>query len=104
MCREAVNPRCNGGEPRCTYGKSQDLTLTILRRLLVQISVTSHANAAEQKRNLGYGLSKASQEHSGWRMDQKGWRPYQGVMQLFGPWTATEAPRKAMQIKNPNPY
>jgi hypothetical protein len=38
-------------------------------------------------------------------MDQKGWRPYQGqgVMQLFGPWTATEAPRKAMQIKNLNP-
>jgi hypothetical protein len=30
--------------------------------------------------------------------------PYQGVMQLFSPWTATEAPWKAMQINNPNPY
>jgi hypothetical protein len=64
----------------------------------------TRANAAEQKRNLGYGLSKASQEPSGWRVDQKGWRPYQGVMQLFGPWTATEAPWKAMQSKNSKPY
>jgi hypothetical protein len=46
--------------------------MMILRSLLVRISVTSQANAAERKRNLGYGLSKASQEHSGWRADQKG--------------------------------
>jgi len=26
------------------------------------------------------------------------------MMQLFGPWTATEGPRKAMQSKDPNPY
>jgi len=25
-------------------------------------------------------------------------------MQLFGPWTATEGPWKAMQIKDPTPY
>jgi hypothetical protein len=31
-------------------------------------------------------------EYGGWRVDQKGWRPYRGVMQLFGPWTATEGP------------
>jgi hypothetical protein len=51
-----------------------------------------------------HGLSKASQEHSGWRVEQKGWRPYQGVMQLFGLWTATEGSWKAMQIKDPNLY
>jgi len=62
------------------------------------------AIAAEQKRNLGYGLYKALQEHNGWRVDPKGWRPYRGVMQLFGPWTATEGPWKAMQIKEANPY
>jgi len=27
-----------------------------------------------------------------------------GVMQLFGPWTATQGPWKAVQIKGPNPY
>jgi hypothetical protein len=60
--------------------------------------------AAEQKRNLGYGLYKALQEHGGWRVDPGGWRPYRGVMQLFGPWTASEGPWKAVQIKDPDPY
>jgi hypothetical protein len=64
----------------------------------------AEAIVAEQKRNLGYGLYKALQEHGGWRVDQKGWRPYRGVMQLFGPWTPTEGPWKVMQIKAPNPY
>jgi hypothetical protein len=62
------------------------------------------AVAAEQKRNLGYQLYKALQEYGGWRVDQQGWQPYRGVMQLFGPWTATEGPWKALQIKDPNPY
>jgi hypothetical protein len=60
--------------------------------------------AVEQKRNLGYGLYKALQAHSGWRVDQHGWRPYRGVMQLFGPWTATEGPWKTMHIQDPTPY
>jgi hypothetical protein len=64
----------------------------------------AEAIAVEQKRNLGYSLYKALQEHGGWRVDPKGWRLYRDVMQLFGPWTATEGPWKAMQIKNPNPY
>ena len=62
------------------------------------------AIAFEHKRNLGYGLYKALQEHGGWRVNPNGWRAYRGVMQLFGPWTATEGPWKAMQIKEPNPY
>lgn len=64
----------------------------------------AEAIVAEQKRNLGYGLYKALQEHGGWRVNSHGWRPYRGVMQLFGPWTATEGPWKAMQINGPNPY
>jgi hypothetical protein len=64
----------------------------------------AEAIAAEQKRNLGYGLYKALQEHGGWRVDQKAWRPYRGVMQLFGPWTVSEGPWKAMPIKALNPY
>jgi hypothetical protein len=62
------------------------------------------AIAAEQQRNLGYALYKALQEHSGWRVNQGGWRPYRGVMQLFGLWTATEGPWKTLQIKDPTPY
>jgi hypothetical protein len=60
--------------------------------------------AAERRRNLGYALYKALQEHGGWRVNQEGWRTYRGVMQLFGPWTATEGPWKPLQIKDPNPY
>ena len=37
------------------------------------------AISAEQKRNLGYGLYKALQEHGGWLVDPAGWRPYRGV-------------------------
>ena len=62
------------------------------------------AMAAEQRRNLGYGLYKALQAHGGWRVNPGGWRPYRGVMQLFGPWTATEGPWKAMQIEKSNSY
>jgi hypothetical protein len=64
----------------------------------------AEATAAEQQRNLGYGLYKALQAHGGWRVNKDGWRPYRGVMQLFGPWTATEGPWKAMRIENPNAY
>jgi hypothetical protein len=64
----------------------------------------AEAIAAEQKRNLGYGLYKTLQEHGGWRVNPKVWRVYRGVMQLFGPWTATEGPWKEMQIKDPTPY
>jgi hypothetical protein len=64
----------------------------------------AEAVAVEQQCNLGYALYKALKEHDGWRVNQEGWRPYQGVMQLFGPWTATEGPWKTLQIKDPNPY
>jgi hypothetical protein len=64
----------------------------------------NEAIASEKKHNLGYGLYKALQEHGGWRVDPNGWRPYRGVMQLFGPWTPTEGPWKTMHIKDPSPY
>jgi hypothetical protein len=64
----------------------------------------AEAIAMEQKNNLGYALYKALQEHGGWRVNAIGWRPYRGVMQLFGPWTATQGPWKAVQIKEPNSY
>jgi hypothetical protein len=61
------------------------------------------AIAAEQKRNLGYGLYKALQAHGGWRQNPGGWRVYRGVRQLFGPWTATDGPWEAMQLDRPTP-
>jgi hypothetical protein len=63
----------------------------------------AEAIAAEQRRNLGYGLYKALQAHGGWRVNPVGWRVYRNEMQLFGPWTATEGPWKAMQLENPTP-
>jgi hypothetical protein len=50
----------------------------------------------ERSRNWGYRLYKALQEYGGWRVDERGWRPYRGVIQLFGPWTAVEGPWKAL--------
>jgi hypothetical protein len=64
----------------------------------------AEAITAEQQRNLGYGLYKTLQAHGGWRVNPKGWRVYRNVMQLFGPWTATEGPWKPMQFENPSPY
>lgn len=58
---------------------------------------------AERRRNLGHGLYRALLDHGGWRVDDRGWRPYRGVVQLFGPWTATEGPWKAMRLEDPTP-
>jgi hypothetical protein len=58
------------------------------------------AITAEQKRNLGYGVYKALQEHGGWRVNPEGWRPYQSVMQFFDPWAATEGPWETTEIKD----
>jgi hypothetical protein len=71
---------------------------------LADPAARADAVSAEQKRNLGYGLYKALQEHGGWLVDPAGWRPYRGVMQLFGPWTPTEGPWATMRIKHPTPY
>jgi hypothetical protein len=64
----------------------------------------TEAVAEEKKRNLGYGLYKALQEFGGWRVNPGGWSVYRAVMQLFGPWTDTEGPWKAMQIEHPSRY
>jgi hypothetical protein len=50
------------------------------------------AVAAERQRNLGYRLYIALRDHGGWRLDDHGWRPYRGLVQLFGPWTASDGP------------
>jgi hypothetical protein len=63
----------------------------------------AQAIAVERQRNLGYGLYKALHAFGGWRVNPRGWRVYRNVMQLFGPWTATEGPWKAMQVKSPTP-
>ena len=71
---------------------------------LVDPAQRADAISAEQTRNIGYGLYKALQEHGGWLVDPASWRPYRGVMQLFGPWTATEGPWTTMRITHPTPY
>jgi hypothetical protein len=58
---------------------------------------------AERRRNLGHGLYQALLHRGGWRVDEWGWRPYRGVEQLFGPWTATDGPWRALRIDEPNP-
>jgi hypothetical protein len=62
------------------------------------------AIAVEEKRNLGFSLYRALQQHGGWCVNPAGWRRYRNVMQLFGPWTQTHGPWKPMQIENPTPY
>jgi hypothetical protein len=92
-----------GGKSLLEWKQEWDRAIAIAEKLSDPQQHTE-AIGVEQRRNLGYGLYKALQEHGGWRVDQMSWRPYRGVMQLFGPWTATEGPWKIMQIKAPNPY
>jgi hypothetical protein len=92
-----------GGKRLLEWKQEWDRALSAAEKI-ADPELRAEAIANEQKRNLGYGFYKALQEHGGWRVDLKGWRPYRGVMQLFGPWTATEGPWKAMQIKDPNVY
>jgi hypothetical protein len=50
------------------------------------------AATAEHRSNLGHRLYTALRDHGGWRVNDEGWRPYRGLVQLFGPWTATDGP------------
>lgn len=99
----AVDIVAVGGKSLLEWKQEWDRATTAAEPVSDQARRVS-AMAAEQASNLGYGLYKALQEHGGWRVDPSGWRPYRGVMQLFGPWTATEGPWKTMQIKDPSPY
>lgn len=47
---------------------------------------------------------EALQEQDGWRVKLRGSRVRRGVMELFGPWPATEVVRETMPIPNPNPF
>jgi hypothetical protein len=90
-----------GGKRLLEWKQEWDKALAAAEKL-ADPQQRAEAIAAEQKRNLGYGLYKALQAHGGWRVNKGGWRPYRGVMQLFGPWTAAEGPWKTIEIKNPN--
>jgi hypothetical protein len=89
-----------GGKGLFQWKQQWDQFLAISRNLS-DAKQQAEAIAAEQRGNLGYALYKALQSHGGWRVNPGGWRVYQNVMQLFGPWTATEGPWKQMQIENP---
>jgi Sigma-54 interaction domain len=101
--RRAADIAAMGGKGLLAWKQEWDQAIAAAERLS-DPQQQAESIAVEQKRNLGYGLYKALQEHGGWRVDQKGWRPYRSVMQLFGPWTASEGPWKVMQIKNPSLY
>lgn len=91
-----------GGKGLLEWKQEWDKAMAAAEKL-AEPQQRAKAIAAEQQRNLGYGLYKALQAHSGWRVNKEGWRVYRGVRQLFGPWTATEGPWKAMHIDGPNP-
>jgi hypothetical protein len=92
-----------GGKSLLEWKREWD-RVTALAAGLPDSGQQAQAVAAARKANVGYGLYKALQEHGGWRADGHTWRPYRGVAQLFGPWTATEGPWKAMRIRHPTPY
>jgi len=78
------------------WKRQWDDALAAARRL-GSVEERTAAVTSERIRNLGYRLYKALQAHGGWRVDEHGWRPYRGVVQLFGPWTAVDGPWKAMR-------
>jgi hypothetical protein len=81
------------------WKRQWDEALAAARRLSSAEERTAAATR-ERIRNLGYRLDKALQAHGGWRVDEHGWRPYRGVVQLFGPWTAVEGPWTTMHNSN----
>jgi hypothetical protein len=92
-----------GGKSLLAWKQEWDRALAAAEKL-PDPQQRAEAIAAAQGRNLGYRLYKALQVHGGWRVNPKSWRVYRGVLQLFGPWTATEGPWKTMQIANPTAY
>lgn len=92
-----------GGEELGAWKQEWDKAMEAAERIS-DSDAKARAIASEQKRNLGFGLYKALQDHGGWRVNRGGWHRYRSVMQLFGPWTATEGPWKTMQIENPTAY
>jgi hypothetical protein len=91
----AVDIAAVAGQSFRAWKRQWDEALSSARRLS-SVAERTAAVTSERIRNLGYRLYKALQDHGGWRVDEHGWRPYRGVVQLFGPWTAVEGPWKAM--------
>ena len=92
-----------GSKELCAWKQEWDQAIEAAERIS-NADEKAQAIAAEQKRNLGFGLYKALLAHGGWRINNAGWHRYRNVMQLFGPWTAIEGPWKTMQIERPSLY
>ena len=99
----ALDIRAVGGKELRAWKQEWDQAIVAAEQIS-DADEKAQAIAAEQKRNLGFGLYKALQDRGGWRVNRNGWHRYRNVMQLFGPWTATEGPWRTMQIENPSPY
>jgi hypothetical protein len=99
----ALDIRAIGGKELRAWKQEWDQAMEAAEQIS-NADEKAQAIAAEQKRNLGFGLYRALQEHGGWRVNRAGWRPYRNVTQLFGPWTDTQGPWKPMQIENPTAY
>ena len=97
----AVDIAAVAGQSFSAWKRQWDEALSAARRLS-SVEERTAAVTSERIRNLGYRLYKALQDHGGWRVDEHGWRPYRGVVQLFGPWTAVEGPWTAMHNGNPD--
>jgi hypothetical protein len=97
----AVDIAAVAGQSFSAWKRQWDEALSAAHRLSSAEERTA-ALTRERSRNLGYRLYKALQDHGGWRVDDHGWRPYRGVVQLFGPWTAVEGPWTAMNNGGPN--
>jgi hypothetical protein len=91
-----------GGKSLLKWKQEWDQAMTAAKNV-TDPQQRAEALAAEQARNLGFGLYKFLQAHGGWRVNRGGWRVYRGVTQLFGPWTATEGPWKALHLEHPTP-
>ena len=99
----AVDIAAVAGQSFSAWKRQWDEALSAAHRLSPEEKRIA-AITSERIRNLGYRLYKALQNHGGWRVDDHGWRPYRGAVQLFGPWTAIEGPWTAMNKGSPNDF
>ena len=97
----AVDIAAVAGQSLSAWKQQWDEAMAAAQRLRSAEERTA-AITRERSRNLGYRLYKALQHHGGWLVDNHGWRPYRGVVQLFGPWTAVEGPWTTMNNGSPD--
>ena len=90
----AVDIASVGGRGFSEWKQDWDRAMT-QSKLLPDPEARQAAMAAEASRNLGYQLYRVLMDHGGWRV-------FNNVVQLFGPWTERLGPWRRLHLEAPS--